>query len=414
MQPRPQTRALLMGALAAPALLLGSQSAWAVNPEFQDFFFDVCASPSGALAARCAETTGGLGNVSGDSESSLNPSQVLNVNASGLAAARARAKQARERADRLDDPVTTEVAGGPWSFLANIRFSGEEVDRRVDVSPERGHEQTGRSLELGFDRRLSPTAVLGLLFSYEETELDFVAEAPGNNFVPAARAGDIETEVYGVTGYGVFQLSDRAYLDAAIGYGWGDNEFTRNSVFQESGRQVPQTDVRTRATSDQTQLWGSINLGYEVLQGDWSATTYGGLQWTDTQSDAFTERDLNGSGLNMSFGEVDEESLIGLLGVQVQRVVGLTTGALLLQGRAEYLHQFEDAPPRAVARYALDTAGNELRLRGDDVDRDYFAIGLGMGWVLPNGWLPFVDAEMLAGYDNRDSYRITAGLRKEL
>lgn len=59
---------------ATLGVALASSGARADNAPFQAFFFSVCGGASGVLAARCNETPDGLGNLSGDSESSLNPS----------------------------------------------------------------------------------------------------------------------------------------------------------------------------------------------------------------------------------------------------------------------------------------------------------------------------------------------------
>ena len=45
-------------------LLLSPLAAQAANTNFQNYFFDVCTNPTAALAQRCAETDGGLGNLS--------------------------------------------------------------------------------------------------------------------------------------------------------------------------------------------------------------------------------------------------------------------------------------------------------------------------------------------------------------
>ena len=63
---------------------------------------------------------------------------------------------------------------------------------------------------------------------------------------------------------------------------------------------------------------------------------------------------------------------------------------------------------------AEDTVRVLLRWAGDDPDRDYFNVGLGLAAVFPNGWITFVDFQVLLGYRDRDGYRLTAGLRKEL
>ena len=75
------TAAVAIGA----ALQIGSQDAMAANPVFQDFVFaNLCTNPTGALNDRCTEWVGTVGDLSGDSESSLNPSQSLSNNHTAL------------------------------------------------------------------------------------------------------------------------------------------------------------------------------------------------------------------------------------------------------------------------------------------------------------------------------------------
>ncbi len=50
---------------AVAGILLAAAEARSANADFQAFFFQACSTPSGALATRCGETPGGLGNLSG-------------------------------------------------------------------------------------------------------------------------------------------------------------------------------------------------------------------------------------------------------------------------------------------------------------------------------------------------------------
>src|SRR6056300_308534 len=54
-----------------------SPSVYSADYNFQDYLFLDCQSGQGAVPQCCRETDQGLGNVSGDSESSLNPTQAL-------------------------------------------------------------------------------------------------------------------------------------------------------------------------------------------------------------------------------------------------------------------------------------------------------------------------------------------------
>ena len=68
----------------------------------------------------------------------------------------------------------------------------------------------------------------------------------------------------------------------------------------------------------------------------------------------------------------------------------------------------------AKAAFVFDTAGTVFSMTGDDADEDYGVVGAGIVWVLQNGWIPFLEAEMLVGYDDLDRYAVSAGIRREL
>ena len=62
----------------------------------------------------------------------------------------------------------------------------------------------------------------------------------------------------------------------------------------------------------------------------------------------------------------------------------------------------------------LDSGNNVYVLDGDGPDTDYFNVGAGLVFLLTNGWMPFVDYQVMLGVDDIEQWRITAGLRKEL
>lgn len=115
--------------------LLAATSAHAANGSFQDFFVDVCSAPTGTLADRCDETPGAAGDLSGDSESSLNPSQNASHNQATLASAQLRSRQAGEKADASREDAA--AGGSGLSLLAN-GFSSQ-FDR--DVGTQQGLER---------------------------------------------------------------------------------------------------------------------------------------------------------------------------------------------------------------------------------------------------------------------------------
>jgi uncharacterized protein YhjY with autotransporter beta-barrel domain len=396
----------------------------AANADFQGFFTDLCAGtglPTGDLATRCAETGGGTGdgNLSGDSESSLNPSQTLSSNDVSLAVARSRSQETRERGERLREGEAALGDGaasqsfGKWSLLAHARGEWFETDRPDGGAPERGYDGDLWALEFGFDYRATDRFVVGGILAYEEMDADFDRDLQeGDPFVPASEAGTMESDSIAVTLFGAYNLGDQIYIDVALGYRSTEHTFERNSVFQESGRSS-QTNVRTKGEPDGEEWWGSLNLGYDWQRGALSFGPYAGLTYASSDVDGYTEQDVNSTGLNMRIGSTDRESLLSHLGFRASYALSGGSGVWVPQFRIEWNHDFDNDPVELSTTYALDAAQTLYGLEGENADGDYFNLGLGLAGVLPNGWIPFIDGEVLLGYDDFDRYRLTAGLRKE-
>lgn len=404
--------------LAIAGILLAAPQARAANADLQAFFFNVCAgAPTGTLATRCAETPGAGGNLSGDSESSLNPSQNLAHNQPAISTAQTRSKEARERGEKLRDGGAeeegTRVAAGPWSLLVNMH--GTWFDKEAGTLPDvvRGFDGDSRALEIGFDRRVSERAVIGAIAGFERTEYDFDAEAPGVNFTPAAAAGTGDSDNAYLTLFASWNLGQSGFAELSGGYETSDGDYRRNSVFQESTRTITQTNVQAEGNADNEVTWLSFNAGFDHASGAWSLGPYAGLTWTRSKMDAYTERDLSSSGLHMSFSGTSRESLLGHAGLRTSYVASTRAGVVVPQLRLEFQHEFDDQSQRVAASYVLDSAGTQYLFAGSGGDRDSLNAGLSIAFVLKNGWMPFFDCSVLLGNDDLDRVRATLGLRVE-
>lgn len=401
---------------AVAGILLAAAEARAANAEFQAFFFQVCGSASGALATRCAETPNGLGNLSGDSESSLNPSQNLSHNATSTSLAQTRSKEARERGERLreagarEEETGVQVAAGPFSLLVNVHATWFE---REAAPAARGFDGDSTALEIGMDYRLSDRTVVGALAGIERAQYDFAAENPGVNFVPASRAGSVESDDTYLTLFGSWGLGTSSFIETSAGYERHDGTYRRDSVFQESTRTRPQVNVRVAGDAVRTVWWASVNGGFDFNREAWSFGPYAGITTTRSTIDAYTERDSSGSGLNMRFADADRDSLLSHAGLRASRAFSGSAGVFVPQLRIEYQHEFEDDAPSVVGRYALDASGTEYVLTGGSQDQDFFVAGLSLSAVMPNGWICFADYSVLLGHDEFERERATLGLRVE-
>ena len=397
-----------------------SAPANASNAAFQDFFFLVCATPSGTLTTRCGETDSGLGNLSGDSESSLNPSQTLSTSDAAMLAAQQRSQEIRERmrARRDSDEGLgdegAKVDLGPFSLLLNARTANTESDRVVDVDAERGYELDETSAELGLDYRFSDTLVWGAWLQWGTSELEFVRENPGNNFTPLANAGTIDTDRLGFTTYLSAQLGETGFVDASLGLTSLEADVSRGSVFQESNRVIAQTDSLTAASTDGDELMFTLTAGWQANVNSWNITPFVGVTHVDTEFDDYVESDLSAAGLALGVSLGDRSMTIGQAGVTISNAISMDGWVFLPQARIEYLSELSSDRSEAEVRFLNDTGNNRFSLQGDDLDDDRLDISVGFAGVFPNGWIPFLEYQVTTGASNLDRYQVAAGLRIEL
>jgi outer membrane autotransporter protein len=406
-------------AAASIAIFTGAP-VMAADPAYQAFFFSVCGgTPTGALAARCAQTPGGLGNLSGDSESSLNPSQNLSHGRPAVSSAQTRSKAARERGENLRDLDLGDAAAGPAmqigpvSLLLHVHGSRFEQTASAAAWGERGFEGDTRAFEAGVDLRLSPRVVVGALLGVDRNEFEFDSENPGVAFTPANIAGDADVDTTYLTAFAAFALSDSAFLEFSAGYERSDNTFRRQSVFQESTRTLAQTNVATSGNADSAVTWISANLGADWSRGAANLGPYAGVTSTRVKTDAFTETDNSNSGLAMSFASATRKSLLAHAGVKWSYSASTSVGVVLPQIRVEYQYEFEDTPQRIAASFALDPNNTSFELQGYGGDRSAINAGAGVAAILANGWLPFIEYAILLDQRAFDRQRLTLGIRKE-
>lgn len=397
-------------------VLLAAGVSQAANPAFQNFFTSVCATANtGALATRCAQTPGGAGNVSGDSESSLNPTQGLSYNQSPLSAALARGKETRQRDDAQRDAGSSadaKVEMGRFSLLAHV--NGGSVEREVQTDLERAFDADERGAEVGFDFRASAATVLGMLVGYRQNDSRFVTENAGVNFAPQANAGETDGDALYLNGFVAFNLGSKGFLDISAGYEERDNTLTRTPVFQESTRTITQTNGLLEADVDGTTLWTSLNGGVEFGSGAFSAGIYGGATYAKADLDGYTETDAGGSGLAMTFGSTSRKSLQGHAGVRAAWVFSTAHGIVVPQVRVEYQHEFEDDPASVATTFALDPDAVSYVMTGQQRDTSAIEAGFGISAAFANGWQPFFNIDMLTGSDDLERTRVTLGVRVEL
>ncbi len=389
-------------------LVVATMPARAADPAFQAFFSATCpAAPGGSNLENVCLAAGT--NISGDSESSLNPSQPLAATDQPLARAREKAAALHADTDEGAGPVAAEKVAqvGPFSLL--VSGSGEWFDRDASGG-ERGYDGDSYGIELGLDRRLSDRALVGGFVTYAHTNVNFDADV-ATSFVSPPNAGGTDVNSGSLVIFGAYSLSDAAYLEAAAGYGLGDYEFRRNAVAQDSNNTFT-IPVRTRGDSDGQDYWASVGGGYDVAKGAASYGLYGRVTWARSEIDGYREKDLNASGFALLVGDAKRTSLTNTLGVRASRAVSFDWGVLVPAVRVEYEHEFEDDPSSVTSAF-IDVPGLTFSPARDDPDQDWFNLALGTQFILPGGLMPFFEAQARLGQRDVDRYQVVLGVRSE-
>ncbi len=409
--------AVAMAALAAcGAARAQAQTPPPGNAAYQAFFTAACANASPQLAALCA--SGPNTNISTDSEPSLNPNQTAVAGSNALARAQALAATTEQRLEALRD----DAAGKPGSTARSAfngvgvfaSLQGEDFNQdRAQFANERGFDGRAYRFSAGVDRRLASGAVIGLSLSYGNYSSDFDPNRAGNAFIPLPDAGGVDVEDLTLTGYAGLTLSPGVWLDASAGIGFSDYDFRRNAIFQASTRNIPQTNILARGSADGRQYHAALGLGYDAAFGANSLGAYVRGRVVHTRIDSYAERDPANTGLALNIGASRGTSVVSIVGVRASRAISASWGVVVPQARFEYEHEFDDDPRPTATRLQADRGNTTFLVTNDAPDRDAFNAGVGLLFVLPNGWMPYVDYEALIGYRDFDRYRLTAGLRVE-
>ena len=396
--------------------------AQAQHAPFQSFFSTVCTgSTSGSLSTRCAETPGGGGNLSTDSEVSLNPNQSLATHDASQARARQLSQDIEDRlaARRGED----DAAAAPIGIILNGRYARAERDRSFQASAtqpqplqeERGYESNEGSVQLGADMRMGERAIVGLLFSWSRTDAEFdrdVSTAP--SFAPPSKSGEAEVDSYVFTAFGSYDIGSGFWVAGSFGGGVTRHTFTRSVLLQESTRAIPTTLAVLEADVDGWELAATAGAGYDRQDGAFSYGPYLRVRYVTTTNDAYVESDLTSSGLAMSVAKETRHSAVGVLGARASYALSTGFGVVVPSLRIEWEHEYAQTTLDTVQSFNSDNNANTYRLRGARPDRDWANIGAGVTTVLPGGLMLFAEYEALLGFEDVSRHRAAAGVRVEL
>ena len=245
----------------------------------------------------------------------------------------------------------------------------------------------------GIDYRLDPQLLIGLGIGFSS----------GNQWL-SGFSGRGTTNSYQATLYASF-VQSAFYLDAQAGYGYNDNQMTRQIVIP--GLQPRIAMGRTGAN----QLLGQVEAGYKIdiyQRAAASLTPFARFQATTVNQAAFNESGANSLSLNVA--QQITNSARTVLGAELAGTIDAGwRDKLALQFRLGWAHEYADTSRPVTASFA-GAPGAAFTVFGAAPLRDAATIGLAANTNIAERTSLYFryDGEVGTG---SDSHAFTGGLR---
>lgn len=210
-----------------------------------------------------------------------------------------------------------------------------------------------------------------------------------------------KTDAYQVGLYSSYQR-DRFYLDGIASIGWQKNTVNRSINFN---------NVISQANADYTGR--HINLyvetGYQLpLSTGLILKPLASLSYVRQREPGFVENGAGEIGLN---GEsATTQSLRSGLGATLAKDFALSSGVLTVEGKARWLHEFEDRTPQFQAAFIGDVAGQRFTVQGAQGWRDAALLGVNLVYAQTANMHVYLSYDATVAKSDT-AHTITAGLR---
>lgn len=272
----------------------------------------------------------------------------------------------------------------------NLFVSGDYQHKFYDGSAEANFDSSRGGITVGLDSPMS-WGLIGGALNYNYTSGEFDQDG-----------GDFQQNSFGGLLYGSYYPSDSSFIDGVIGL--AGKAYTIDRLVVANGNFFGNANGDTLGFEFQSSLSG----GYDFSFDNFTIGPRVGIHYLRTELSDFTE---TGSPLALHYDDQVEDSLTSTLGFQGSVAISTSFGVVVPQVNAEYVHEFLN-DRRTI--HATATDGSAVSFVTDPPDRDYFNVGAGVVFVLPDGISPFLNFSAEVANRFEETQTVTAGVRLEL
>jgi outer membrane autotransporter protein len=271
----------------------------------------------------------------------------------------------------------------------NLFVSGDYQHKFYDGSAEANFDSHRGGITVGLDSPMSWGLIGGALnYNYTSGEFDH-------------DGGDFQQNSFGGLLYGSFYPSDSSFIDGVIGLAGKGYNLDRTTVVAGA--------IRGNAEGDAMgfEFQSSLSGGYDFSFDNFTIGPRLGIHYLRTELGDFSES----GNAPLHYEEQVEDSLTSTVGFQGSVAISTSFGVVVPQVNAEYVHEFLN-DRRTV--HATGAGGVPVNFVTDPPDRDYFNVGAGVVFVLPEGISPFLNFSAEVANRFEETQTVTAGVRLEM
>ena len=272
----------------------------------------------------------------------------------------------------------------------NLFVSADYQNKQKDEAAEAGFGSDRAGITVGLDSPMD-WGVIGGALNYNHTWGDF-----------DHNGGDFDQDSFGGLLYGSYYPSDSSFIDGVIGLAGKSYSLDRTAVVQ--GGIVG----RNRGDTTGFEFQSSLSGGYDFSFDNFTIGPRAGIHYLRTELSDFTE---SGTRTALHYDDQVEDSLTTTAGFQGSVAISTSFGVVVPQVNAEYVHEFLN-DRRTI--HAIATNGAPVSFVTDPPDRNFFNIGGGVVFVLPDGISPFLSYSAEVANHFEEVHTVTAGVRLEM
>jgi outer membrane autotransporter protein len=304
------------------------------------------------------------------------------------------------RCENRLDPACITQGGASEDATASLNgfswfVSGEYQHKDRDQTPfELGFDQNTVGGTAGIDYRIGTSGVIGGAFNYRHAFGQYKRDY-----------GDFHTDSENFILYGSYFPTDQSFIDLSVGLAPKQFSDTHADTVGLSGSEVSGNTDGFEFTSD-------VSGGYDFSFDAFSVGPRLGFHYKHTRLDGFTETSPDPAAVTDRYLSQTNDSITSTVGAQASYAISTNFGVVVPQVNAEYVHEFAARERNQAVPGA--GFGGIVSFADDKPDRNYFNVGAGVVFVLPDGVSPFLNFQAEVGNSLEETQTVTAGVRIEM